>query len=81
MGPNSKKLLTDAIQKFDLDLDENFGPALKGVVNYGRSLDRSIVGETGGHTLQLGVRQSTHFDLPGDYRKALEAIGKFFNKI
>lgn len=87
-GSDSQKkaLVQDAIRKYGLSLDRDFACYWVEVIRDGRVFDenpkqRCIVGADGGEILTAGGRQSTHFVLPGDYDKALEAIGKFFHKI
>ena len=76
-----KALVQDAIRKFGLNLDRHFAAFYGDVVRYGRSFDDCIVGADGASMLMVGGRESTHYNLPDDYDKALQAIGKFFHKI
>lgn len=74
-------LVRHAIQKFGLSLPQDFASFFGDVIKFGRNFEGSIVGQPGNRILMVGGRESTSFVLPGDYEKALEAIGKFFQKL
>jgi hypothetical protein len=73
-------LLQDAMRKFGLSLERHFSAFFGDVLNYGRSFDGCIVGQPGTGILTAGGRKADHFVLPGDYGKALAAIGRFFSR-
>ncbi len=76
-----KQLVSEAKSQFALD-DSDFALAYSDIINFGRRFDDCILAEDGWKILTLGARgdASTHYVLPKDHDKALEAIGKFFHK-
>ena len=80
-NPLQKMMLVEhAIRKYGLDIDRQVASVFKDAINFGRVIDNCIVGADGDRFITAGGRQPTHFVLPADYDKALQAIGKFYRR-